>query len=143
MKNLLMITCLFFSTNSFAAKVSFTYFGNEGGANTFYACSYAESQAEYYLKTFGAENIQIYCGGGITSWSVMPISLRAEFDLPVLMGTTESVEITGEPSSPACGINTMMIKKFLEVMNNVQVLHKNDSCAFSHSNYSYKLKINL
>lgn len=143
MKKLLIVMSIFLSFQASAAKVSFTYFGNEAGRNSFYSCSYVESQAEYYLKLFGAENIELYCRGGITSWSMMPVSLDAKFDLPTVMGKVETVELRGDNWSPACGLNTMMIREFLKVMNNVEVLKKSDHCAFADSNFYYSLKINL
>jgi hypothetical protein len=143
MKKILFALGLLFSIESFAAKVSFTYFGNEAGRQSYYACSYVEDQAQIYLEQFGAQNISLSCSGGITPWSVMPVSLTAEFDLPVLTGKIEYLDISGDTWSPACGMNTRMIREFLKVMKNVEVLKRNDACAFSNSNFYYQFKINL
>lgn len=142
MKKLTVLFALLMSVSSFAATVSFTYFGNEGGRQSYYACDYVESQAVSYLELLGATNVDVSCFGGINPWSVQPVSLKATFDLPEVTGSSvETVEIKGDTWNPACGINVRMIKEFLKVFTNVEVLKKSDSCAFANTNYYYKLNI--
>lgn len=142
MKTALLATLLI-SSSAFATNFSFTYFGNEGGRQSYYACSYVEDQAVSYLELLGATNIDVRCTGGISGgWSVQPVSLRASYDLPVVMGTSvESVELKGDSFNPACGLNVRIIKEILKTFSNVEVLKKSDSCAFASSNYYFKLNI--
>jgi hypothetical protein len=144
MKKIILATALFASVSSFAAEVNFTYFGNEGGRQSYYACSYVEDQAISYLELLGATNIDVRCSGGIQtgSWYAQPVSLRAKFDLPVVTGANvETVEIEGDNWNPACGLNTRMLNEMLKKFENVTVLKKIDSCAFATTNYYYKLQI--
>jgi hypothetical protein len=144
MKKLFTLLALTLSLSSFAKEyVSFTYFGNEGGRNSYYACDYVEAQAAQYLELFGATDIEVYCSGGIQPWSVQPVSLRASFNKPVLSGREagEVVEIKGDAFNPACGVNTRMINEFLRKFDNISVVKKNDSCAFARTNYYYQLNI--
>lgn len=143
MKSFLFASTLALSFNALAAEVSFTYFGNEGGRQSYYACSYVEDQALSYLELLGATNIDLRCSGGIQApgW-IGPVSLRANFDLPEVTGSgVETVEVKGDVWNPACGINVRMMSEFLKVFTNVQVLKKQDACAFASSNYYYKLQI--
>lgn len=143
MKKTALLAALLISTSAFATSISFTYFGNEGGRQTYYACSYAEDQAQSYLELLGATNIDVRCSGGISNgWSMQPVSLRASYDLPVVVGTSvEAVEIKGDSFNPACGLNVRIIKEALKTFTNVEVVKKDDSCAFATSNYFYKLNI--
>ena len=143
MKKTALLLALLVSSSAFAANFSFTYFGNQGGNQTYYACSYAEDQTESYLELLGATNIDVSCSGGISSnWSMQPVSLRASYDLPEVTGTSvESVEIKGDYSNPACGLNVRIIKEILKTLTNVEVLKKDDSCAFATSNYYFKLNV--
>lgn len=143
MKLITVLAALMISASSFAANFSFTYFGNEGGRQSFYACDYVQAQTEGYLELLGATNIDVRCSGGIQStWSVQPVSIRAAYDLPEITGTgVETVEIKGDSFNPACGINVMIIKNILKTMTNVSVVKKSDSCAFVNTNYSYTLNV--
>jgi hypothetical protein len=143
MKSMTLVAALFFSVSSFAANFSFTYFGNEGGRQSFYACDYVQGQTEAYLELLGATHIDVSCNGGIQStWSVQPVSIRASYELPVVTGVeVEKVEIKGDTFSPACGINVRIIKEILKTMTNVEVVKKSDSCPFQNSNYSYVLNV--
>ena len=146
MKTILALLVLAFSVSAFAVKhkVSIYYSGNEGWGRTFYACDYAEYQTETVLKLFGATQINVRCNGGITSYgSPMPISLTATFETPTLVGNEVEVieKLSGDSSSPACGLNTAIVKDLLRVFPNVKVLKKNDGCGFHTSNYSYTFSI--
>lgn len=143
MKTITLMAALFVSASSFAADFSFTYFGNEGGRQSFYACDYVQAQTEGYLELLGATNIDVRCHGGIqNNWSVQPVSIRASYDLPEVTGTgVETVEIKGDSFNPACGINVRIIKEILKTMTNVTVVKKSDSCAFANTNYSYTLNV--
>ena len=130
------------STSAFAASINFTYSGFENGRNSYYSCDYAESQTEFHLETLGATNIDVTCFGGITPFSIQPVSIRAKFDLPEVTGeSSDVVEIEGDTWNPACGLNTTIINNILKKMKNVKVLKKRDSCAFATTNYYYKLDI--
>ncbi len=142
MKTLTLAAALLISASSFATSVSFTYFGNEGGRQSYYACDYAEDQTAAHLETLGATNIDVRCNGGINNWSVQPVSVYATFDLPEVTGSAvETVEIEGDTFNPACGLNVRIISEILKKMTNVTVLKKNDSCAFATTNYYYKLNV--
>jgi hypothetical protein len=144
MKKLIALIAMIFSLTAFAKEtVSFTYFGNEGFNRSFYACSYVEGQANSYLELFGATNIEVYCSGGIQPWgSMQPVSLNASFDLPAVTGQhVDAVQVDGDSSSPACGLNVRLIKELLKKFSNVAVVQKDDACAFAGSNYHYQLNI--
>lgn len=142
MKKLTLLPILMFSVSAFATTVNFTYFGNEGGRQSYYACSYAEDQTASYLEELGATNIDVRCSGGITNFSVQPVSVRASFDLPVVTGSTVDVlEFEGDVWSPSCGLNVRIINELLPKFKNVEVVKKSDACAFASSNYYYKLKV--
>lgn len=143
MKKTALLSALLISSSAFAANFSFTYFGNEGGRQSYYACDYVEGQTESYLELLGATNIDVRCSGGIQSgWSVQPVSIRASYDLPEVTGqNVETVEIKGDSFNPACGINVRIMSEVLKTFTNVEVLKKQDSCAFASSNYYYKLNI--
>lgn len=143
MKLITLVATLLISASSFAANFSFTYFGNEGGRQSYYACDYVQYQTESYLETLGATNIDVTCHGGIQStWSIQPVSIRAKYDLPEVTGTSvETVELKGDSFNPACGINVRIISEILKTMTNVSVVKKNDSCAFATTNYYYKLNV--
>lgn len=144
MKKTALLSALLISTSAFAANINFTYFGNEGGRQSYYACDYVEDQTQSYLELLGATNIDVRCSGGIqpSGWSVQPVSIRASYDLPVVTGqSVETVEIQGDAFNPACGINVRIMKEALKTFSNVEVLKKQDSCAFASSNYYYKLNI--
>ena len=145
MKMMILLASLLVSASSFAAQVSFTYFGNEGGNQHFYACSYAEDQTFAHLETLGATNIDVRCSGGIqSSWSIQPVSIRATYNLPVVTGSgVEAVVIKGDSFNPACGLNVRIVKEILKTFTNVTVVKKSDSCGFSQSNYFYNLNIAL
>lgn len=138
-----LLSALLVSSSAFAANINFTYFGNEGGRQSYYACDYAQYQTESYLELLGATNIDVTCFGGIQPWgSVQPVSIRASYDLPVVTGqSVETVELKGDSFNPACGINVRIIKEILKTMTNVEVVKKQDSCAFATTNYYYKLNI--
>lgn len=142
MKKIISLIGLLFCLNGFAAQINLTYFGNQGSYQNYYACSYVEDQTEQYLALFGAMNVEVNCTGGITNWSVSPINLRATFDMPAISGNSfEKVEIAGDVWNPGCGLNTAIIKEILSVFKSVQVLDKQDHCAFSDSNFYYLLQI--
>lgn len=143
MKKTALLSALLISSSTFAAGFSFTYFGNEGGNQSFYACSYVEDQAEAYLELLGATNIDVTCFGGIQPWgSAQPVSIRAKYNLPEVTGqNVETVEIEGDTWNPSCGINVRLMKEILKTFSNVEVVKKQDSCAFVTSNYYYKLNI--
>lgn len=143
MKKTALLAALLVSSSAFATNISFTYFGNEGGRQTYYACSYVEDQAVSYLELLGATNIDVRCSGGISNgWSMQPVSLQASYDLPVVAGTSvETLEIKGDSFNPACGLNVRILKSVLATFTNVEVVKKSDSCAFATSNYYYKLNI--
>jgi hypothetical protein len=142
MKKIICLISLFFSLNLFAAQINFTYFGNQGSNQSFYSCDYVEDQATQYLEVFGATNIDLFCTGGITNWSWSPVSLRASFDLPVVTGNNfEEVRIAGDVWSPACGLNTIIIREILKSFKSVKVLEKQYHCAFADSNFYYLLQI--
>jgi hypothetical protein len=145
MRNTLLLAAMFISGSAFAAKISFTYFGNEGGRQSYYACSYVEDQTISYLELLGATNIDVSCSGGISSgWTAQPVGLRASYDLPEVSGSdSEIVEIKGDSFNTSCGVNVRIIKEVLKTFTNVEVVKKDDSCAFATSNYYYKLKIAL
>lgn len=144
MKKLIALFVLVFSFASFAKEtVSFTYTGNEGGRQSYYACDYVEYQTEYFLELFGATNIDISCFGGIQPWgSMQPVSIRASFDLPVIAGNSvEEVKVQGDTWNPNCGVNVKIVKTLLPKFSNVEVVKKSDSCAFATTNYSYQFNI--
>lgn len=144
MKKFIALFVMVFSFASFAKEtVSFTYFGNEGGRQSYYACDYVEGQTEYYLELFGATDIEVYCHGGIQPWgSVQPVSINAKFNLPVIAGNSvESVKVQGDTWNPACGVNVRIVQSLLKKFTNVEVVKKSDSCAFHNSNYSYQFNI--
>jgi hypothetical protein len=73
---------------------------------------------------------------------MQPVSIRASYDMAEVTGTSvELVEIKGDYSNPACGLNVRIIKEILKTLTNVEVLQKDDSCAFLTSNYYFKLNI--
>jgi hypothetical protein len=145
MKKLFVLVTLLFSLPSMAATISFTYFGNEGNRQTYYACSYVEDQTQSFLELMGATGIEVYCSGGLSSgggWSSSPVSIRAKYDLPLVTGSAiETVEVEGDAFNPSCGINVRIIKEVLKTMPFVTVAKKQDSCAFATTNYYYKLNI--
>lgn len=145
MKKLLVLVATLFSFSVFAREsVSFTYFGNEGWGQSYYACDYVEARTEKVLEMFGATEIEVRCSGGIEFgryWG--PVNVRTSFELPVLTGTEVAEEVTfkGDSWNPACGLNVTIVKKLLPKFSNVSVVKKSDSCAFSRSNYSYVFSI--
>ena len=143
MKTAALLFALIVSGSVFAKNISFTYFGNQGGNQSYYACSYVEDQTQSYLELLGATNIDVRCSGGISGgWSMQPVSIRASYDMAEVTGTSvELVEIKGDSSNPACGLNVKIIKEILKTLTNVEVLKKDDSCAFVTSNYYFKLNI--
>lgn len=145
MKTLLASIVLSISSFAFSetSTVHFSYFGNDGRNQTYYACSYVEDEAYSHLETLGAMNIETRCSGGIQPWGVsMPISLTAKFTTPVVNGNgTSVVEIEGDTWNPNCDLNTRMINAFLKEFQNIKVLEKRDGCGFRSSNYYYKLEI--
>ena len=141
MKTALLATLLF-STSAFAENFSFTYYGNEGGRQSYYACSYIEDQTVSYLELFGATKINVRCSGGIDNGWIRPVSVRASYDLPEVTGAgVETIEIKGDSLNPACGVNVKIIKEILKTFTNVEVLKKQDACAFATSNYYFKLNV--
>jgi len=94
-------------------------------------------------QSIGATNVDVRCTGGINGgWSVQPVSIRASYDLPVVVGNSvEEVSIKGDSFNPACGINVRIMSELLKTFNNIEVLKKSDSCAFHNSNYFYNLNI--
>lgn len=146
MKKFLAILALVSSVSAFAAKekISIHYSGFEGWGRTYYACDYVEYQAESFLKLFGATQIDVRCTGGIQPYgSAYPISLTATFETPTLVGNEVEVveKVEGDFRSPACGLNTTIVKKLLPLFSNVKVLKKSDGCGFASSNYSYTFSI--
>jgi hypothetical protein len=145
MKKLVLIAVFILSASAFGQtqKVSFTHFGQSGRNQSYYACSYVEAQAYSYLELLGVSGARVRCYGGIMPGSYRPqsVSVVANFDLPVISGVEEVIEIRGESSNPACGLNTQMIREFIKVMPHVEILNKSDSCAFHNSNFFYRLKI--
>ena len=142
MKKLTALFLLVFSVSSFADKISFSYFGNSNGNQSYYACSYVEGQVEETLQIVGATNFDVNCTGGIQpNWSVGPVSIRATFTKPVTTGKVEEVEIKGDSFNPNCGLNVTIIKNILKAFPEIEVLKKSDGCGFSTSNYYYKLAI--
>jgi hypothetical protein len=143
MKTAALLFALIVSGSVFAKNISFTYFGNQGGNQSYYACSYVEDQTQSYLELLGATNIDVRCSGGISGgWSMQPVSIRASYDMAEVTGTSvELVEIKGDYSNSACGLNVKIIKEILKTLTNVEVLKKDDSCAFVTSNYYFKLNL--
>lgn len=146
MKRLFVLTALALSMNAFAGdvKVSFTHWGNNAGTQSYYSCDYVEGQAEMYLETFGATDIEVTCTGGIgPGWTARPVSVWASFNLPVLSGqdVAEIIKVEGDPFRPSCALNVQMIKSFLKVMPHISVIKKRDACAFASSNYYFELAI--
>lgn len=144
MKTLIASLALVLSFSAAAAqKVSFTYFGNEGWGQTYYACDYAEARTEKVLAMFGATEVSVRCFGGIEFGRMEPVSITATFEAPVLMGNEMAsvVKYKGDAFNPACGLNVAIVKNVLPKFSNVKVLKKSDSCAFDRSNFSYEFEI--
>jgi hypothetical protein len=145
MKKLIAVITLVLSFSAFAEKktVSFTYSGIESYGRSYYACDYVEYQTEKMLELFGATQIDVSCSGGIQFGSMWPVSIRATFEAPTLVGNevAEVKKIEGDFSRPACGLNTTIVKRLLPSFSNVKVVKKSDSCAFASSNYSYTFEI--
>ena len=141
MKKLFALLVLVFSFNSFAGKISFSYSGDSNGNRYYYDCFYVEYQVEQYLELLGATNVYANCTGGITNTHLGPVSVRASFNSPVTTGNREEVEIKGDSFNPSCGLNVQIMKTILKAFPEVQVIQKSDACAFSSSNYFYKLSV--
>lgn len=144
MKTFMASLAIIFSFSAASAeKFSFTYFGNEGWGQTYYACDYVEAQTEKVLEMFGATEISVNCFGGIDFGRVSPVSISATFEAPVLMGNEAPamVKYQGDSFNPACGVNVAIVKAALPKFSNVKVLKKSDSCAFASSNFSYEFEI--
>lgn len=145
MKKFLVLILALSSVSAFAydVRISFTHFGSSVGSQSYYSCSYAEAQAEKWLDLFGATDVEVTCFGGIEDWRMSPVSIDARFNLPVLSGTevAEVVKVRGDAFNTACGLNVDMVKTFVKYFPNVKILKRNDSCAFSSSNYSYEFSI--
>ena len=144
MKKLITVVALVLSVSAFAREtVSFGYSGMEGWGQSYYSCDYVEAQTEKVLEMFGATEISVRCSGGIEFGQVMPVSVRASFETPVLSGAevSEIVKYKGDSWNPACGLNVRIVKSLLPKFSNVTVVKKSDSCAFQRSNYSYEFSI--
>lgn len=144
MKKLIAVAVALFSVAALAREsVNITHYGQNGRNRSYYACSYAESQTEAFLKVFGASNIDVRCFGGIQSFGMpQPVSIRASFDLPeVTTSVVEAIRVEGDRFSPACGLNVQIVNALLKVFPNIEVVKKSSSCAFTTSNYYYDLLI--
>ncbi len=69
-----------------------------------------------------------------------PIWLEASFN-SADGGVQEEVEIRGDAFNPACGLNVSLLRAFIKVSPNVEVVKKSDACGFQGSNFSYLLKV--
>lgn len=145
MKKFIAIISMLLSFGAIAGEktVSFSYSGIESYGRSYYACDYVEYQTEKMLELFGATQIDVRCTGGIQHGSMWPVSVRATFDVPAIMGNevAKVEKVQGDFSRPACGLNTTIVKRLLPSFTNVKVLKKSDSCAFASSNYSYTFEI--
>lgn len=146
MKKLIAIFAVVLSTTAFAREsVSFSYSGFEGWGHTYYSCDYVEAQVEKVLDLFGATEANVRCSGGIQPGSTWwgPVSVKATFEAPVLVGNEVPQTVThkGAMRDSACGLNVAIVNALLPKFSNVKVLKKNDSCAFSSSNFSYTFSI--
>lgn len=124
--------------------VSFSHSGLEGWGVSYYSCDYAEARTEKVLELFGATQIDVTCTGGLDFGRFpMPVSITASFEAPVLVGTevAQTVKYRGDAWNSSCGLNVAIVKNLLPKFSNVTVVKKNDSCAFSSSNYSYEFSI--
>ena len=144
MKKIITLVVLALSVSAYAREtVSFGYSGMEGWGQTYYSCDYVEAQTEKVLEMFGATEVSVRCSGGIEMGQMWPVSVRASFEAPVLVGTEVAQVVThkGDSRNPACGLNVRIVKSLLPKFSNVTVLKKSDSCAFARSNYSYEFSI--
>src|SRR5665648_169560 len=114
MKKLFAVLALVVSFSALAGqqKVSFTYSGFEGSNRYFYACDYAEGQTESFLKLFGATEIRVSCFGGIQFGQMSPVTVRATFEAPDMVGNEMATisTVKGDRSNPACGLNTTIVR---------------------------------
>lgn len=143
MKKLTAVIAMVLSLGAFAVEqeVNFTYFGNEEiGTRSYHNCDSVESSAKSILKKLGATDISVRCTGGLDVWSRMalPVNLRASFNTPVVTGESyEIVKLRGDN----CGLETRMIKSFLKVFTNIEVLKERSNCGMSRATYSFELKV--
>ena len=129
-----------FSVMSAEEEVLFTYLGTEEGYEAYYACSYAQEQAELYLKGLGAKDIKLECSGGLRGpydWHD-PLKLRASFNMTPVEG---EVIFKSEHLFTACAMNTRLIKKIIEVVPGITLLEKRDKCGHPRNPYYFKLKV--
>jgi len=146
MKKIIVIVSMLLSVAAFAApqEVTVSYWGHEGGNEHYYSCDLARATAESHLVKLGATEIEVNCSGGIQpSGSMQAIYLNATFNTPDVGDryVEEVIEIRGDAFNPACGLNVAIIRQFLKVFSNVEVLKKTDSCAFQGSNFFYQLNV--
>lgn len=144
MKKLTAVIAMVLSLGAFATEqsVEVTIFGNEAGwTQSYYNCDYVEDTAKSLLKKLGATDISARCTGGLDPWMriALPATVRSEFNLPVVTGeTTEVVKIRGRD----CVLNTKLMKSFLKVFTNVEVIKARTSCfGGSNDSFSYELKV--
>lgn len=104
--------------------LNFVWFSNEDS----YSCSYAEQQAQKYLRALGAQDIRMKCFGGIDfstpMWTWGSLTLKAQFSAyKVFDGaktpvTYQNVAFNGRDS---CAFNLSLLKGVLEKVDHLEV----------------------
>lgn len=109
---------------------------NYSNHNAYYACSYAEGQANKILKTLGGNVLETSCSGGIDHDMFLPLSMEGSFILEPQGGKT--VVIRGRE---ACDFNVKLIKEILSVVSVASVKASN-TCWDASGNYKFEVTLN-
>ncbi len=110
-------------------------------SRSWYACSYAKSQAQDFLESLGAKNIEFHrCSDGRNTGGFL--SMRVQF--AALELTSESrvashwtyVELGGDE---ACTFNNRLIQNLLPYFS-IRNLESSNSCWYSQGRYRFRLE---
>lgn len=116
-------------------SVDFSY----SSFRSYYACSYAETQAVNYLKQLGARNIRVSCSGGLPHMDA--IFLRATFRAAVQGGqstaTWQAVKIRNRD---ACDFNERLVRELLPEFS-IRNVYKSGTCWDSQGRFTYNLSV--
>lgn len=114
-----------------ATPFSFDYNSQE----SYYSCSYAESQAKKVLKTMGANVLDVNCSGGIDHNMLMPLSMDGGFILEAQ--GTRTVVLKGRDS---CDFNVKLINTILATIPTASVKAQSN-CWNSEGNYRFEVTL--
>ena len=134
-------------TESLAERQEKSFEFNWNSNRSYYACSYAEGQAQKFLRALGAQEIATDCRGGIETgtpqWSWAPLNLKAQY-VSAVQSENGNEPVTNQKvilrGSESCEFNVKLIEKILANVDH-KLIKKSSTCFDARGSFRYEVEV--